>query len=149
MKTQFMILGAALATLATASAAVTERDLCGIWKYEKSALIGGAALFTSLRADGTCTQVARGRAFGMTKWAVYSCIWIVENSDLKITILEAPDQPTANGRTIMFNILRADSARLRLASDGERLEWNAVASLPPEFQEKLDAGKLGVQSAAQ
>jgi hypothetical protein len=146
MKVGLMIFSAVLMALTAANASI-EHDLRGIWKYEKSVLIGGAELFTSLGADGACTQVAKGRAFGMTKWAVYGCTWAVENGDLQITILEAPDQPGAKGATAVFNILGAESGRLRLASKGEQLEWLAVANLPSEFQQKLDSRQLGAQPA--
>ena len=127
---------------------VAEPDLTGTWKYEKSAVIGGAQMFTSIDANGTCTQVVKGRAFGMTKWAVYGCTWVVENGDLEITIVTAPDQPGATGKTIVFSILGADARRLQLASDGEQLEWNAVSSLPVEFQEKLESAQPGGEPTA-
>ena len=120
----------------------------GIWHYQKRILIGGADVFTSLHGDGTCTQVMRGRAFGMTKWGAYACTWLMSDGQLKITFTEAPDQPEAVGQTVRFEVLEASAQRLLLEADGDAHEWLRVEHLPTAFAERLQASGEPTAAAA-
>ncbi|MBR9813954.1 hypothetical protein GYB61_08895 [bacterium] len=108
----------------------------GIWKYEQRSLIAKAVLYSALEPGGTCSQVARGRALGMTHWVVNTCEWSVVDGVLRINILEST-QEDAVGTTSKYSVLESSAKRLELSISDEQHTWMRVTELPPKFADRV------------
>ena len=132
-----------LVGLAGPTAASEEAPSAGVWHYQKRMFIGGADVYTTLKKDGSCTQVVKGRAFGMTQWGVYGCTWSTEKEQLNIHLTESPSQPEAAGKTVSYKVLSVSPEQLHLEIEDEKHEWNQVQALPEPFAEQLESSGVG------
>lgn len=105
--------------------------------------IGGADVYTTLHENGSCTQVVKGRAFGMTQWGVYGCRWSLEQEKLNLHVTESPNQPEAAGKTVSYTVLSVRPEQLQLEIEAEKHEWNQVQELPRPFAEQLESSEVG------
>lgn len=125
----------ALLMLAMASA-VSASPPSGIWKYEQRSFIAKADLFTTLNPDGTCNQVARGRALGMTRWVVNTCRWSIADEVLSLEMMTSTQDGVA-GSTAQFTILESTAEKLLLQVDDEQHMWTRTSDLPAHFAQRL------------
>jgi hypothetical protein len=125
-----------LAGSAEASAATSE-NVVGTWKYEESGLVGSGIMFTVLKADRSCAQVARAKVFGATKWAVIECTWTLEEESLRLSIVKSTSQPDSAGKTVTFKVVEADQSHLLLLSGKEQQKWTRAESLPADYEQVL------------
>lgn len=135
-----MIVLSLLAVVAQATAA-TSVNVSGIWKYEKPGVVANGTVFTVLDASQSCTQIARAKIFGLTKWGVNECAWALEGEALRISIVKSASQPEAAGKTATFTVLSADQTQLLLFNGKEEQKWTRVESLPAEYEQALQESR--------
>lgn len=138
MKPIYMLL--ALCTLLSPALTHADEKIMispGIWQQKIRMLVARADIFTALHRDGTCFQIAQGRAFGKTQWAYMECSWIQSANEFTLTITNNLDSPDLNGHVTNYQILSANPDQVSLQDRDEELEWSLVEHLPEEFEEKL------------
>lgn len=109
----------------------------GIWHQKIRMIVARADIFTSLQEDGTCFQIARGRAFGKTEWMYMECSWSASSEELMLTVTRSPGVDGMIGRELSHQVLSASAERIVLQERDEELEWTLVENLSEEFEEKL------------
>lgn len=108
----------------------------GIWKFEQRSFIAKAVLYSTFEPDGSCTQVARGRALGMTQWVVNTCTWLVKDDLLSMEMLTST-QDGAAGSTARFEIVGVSEEQLVLSVDDEQQVWLRVREIPEKFAQRI------------
>ena len=112
--------------------------LLGTWEYKASGVLKSLTGYTTYKEDGTCLQIARGKALGMTKWIFGETRWRLEGDQLSISVLRS-NMGVPVGKTDSSRLLRlSDSEFTYRESDGTVRTEHRVTSVPKEFQAQLE-----------
>ena len=112
--------------------------LLGTWEYKAPGVLKSLTGYTTYKEDGTCLQIARGKALGMTKWIFVETRWRLEGDQIPISILRS-NIGAPVGKTDSSRILRlSDSEFTYRESDGTVRTEHRVTSVPKEFQAQLE-----------
>ena len=112
--------------------------LLGTWEYKATGVLKSLTGYTTYKQDGTCLQIARGKALGMTKWIFVETRWRLEGDQLPISILRS-NIGVPVGKTDSSRVLRlSDSEFTYRESDGTVRTEHRVTSVPKEFQAQLE-----------
>jgi hypothetical protein len=119
--------------------------LLGTWEYKAPGLLKSLTGYTTYKEDGTCLQIARGKALGVTKWIFAETRWRLEGDQMFISILRS-NMGVPVGKTDSSRVLRlSDSEFTYRESDGTVRTEHRVTSAPKEFQAQLEDAQKEVR----
>lgn len=123
----------------SAALAYDASGFVGVWKFEKSAFIGKATMYTLFSEGGTCTQVVKATIAGTTHWATDRCSWSIENAALSIRVTGSVTTPKQVGTSTVVTIESLSAETFSYKKDGDLEKWVRVDAVPAEYTGKLDA----------
>jgi hypothetical protein len=122
------------------------RMLLGTWEYKAPGTFKSLTGYTTYKADGTCIQIARGKALGMTKWIFLEMRWRLEGDQIPISIVRS-NIGVPVGKTDSSRILRlSDSEFTYRESDGTERTERHVSTIPEEFRAQLETLQRNVKA---
>jgi hypothetical protein len=122
---------------ASPALALDPSALLGTWKYEKSALVGTATMYTVFSAGGLCAQVAKISIVGTTHWVTDRCSWSLEQSALSMKVLGSVTTPKQIGTSSTVNVDALSAEALAVSKDGNQQSWSRVPGVPDEYAAQL------------
>jgi len=131
-----------------AESALNRTALLGTWEFRQEGMLKSFIGYTTFRADGTCLQIGRGKALGMTKWIYVKTSWRLDADQVILSVTQS-NIGLPPGKITTEKVIRlTDSAfTYRESGDNEDRTEQRVAQIPSDFQGQLTQlqGKLGVK----
>jgi hypothetical protein len=121
-----------------AQIAPSKTALLGTWEFRLGGTFKSFTGYTTFKSDGTCLQIARGKALGLTSWIYVETSWRLDGNEVIFSVTRSNmDLPV--GKTTKEKVIRlTDSAfTYREFGDTEDRTEQRVAQIPPEFQAQL------------
>src|SRR5437868_15403891 len=100
------------------ASAIEPAKIAGIWKAQKSAMIGHATAYMTFDPQGTCSQITNGVILGVNKWQSLVCKWTLEGDALTITATGPATEKDLVGKTVRYKATLAADGALTLEADG-------------------------------
>ena len=112
--------------------------LLGTWEFRQAGMLKSFTGYTTLKSDGTCLQIGRGKALGLTSWIYVETSWRLDGDEVTLSVTRS-NMGLPLGKTTKEKVIRlTDSAfTYRELGDNEDRTERRVAQLPPDFQAQL------------
>ena len=131
---------------ASAESNFDRKMLIGIWEFKAPGVLKSLTGYTTYKENGTCLQIARAKALGMTKWVFVETRWRVEGDQLPISIMRS-NIGVPVGKTDSSRILRLSNSEFTYReSDGTVRTERRVTSIPKEFHAQLEDAQKKVDT---
>jgi hypothetical protein len=121
-----------------AQVAPSRTALLGTWEFRQGGMMKSFTGYTTFKSDGTCLQIGRGKALGLTSWIYVETSWRLDGEEVTLSVTRS-NMGLPLGKTTKEKIIRlTDSAfTYREFGDSEDRTEQRVAQLPPDFQAQL------------
>jgi hypothetical protein len=121
-----------------AQTAPSRTALLGTWEFQVGGMLKSFTGYTTFKSDGTCLQIGRGKALGLTKWIYVETSWRLDGEEVTASVTRS-NMGLAPGTTTKEKVIRLTESAFtyREVGDSEDRTERRVAQLPPDFQAQL------------
>jgi hypothetical protein len=121
-----------------AQVAPSRTALLGTWEFRQGGMFKSFTGYTTFKSDGTCLQIGRGKALGLTSWIYVETSWRLDGDEITGSVTRS-NIGLPLGKTAKEKVIRLTESTFtyREFGDSEDRTERRVAQLPPDFQAQL------------